>query len=219
MGRPGDSVDKPENVIAVLPLHRGSTLASASLWLLPAVGLGGVAVAVFSQLHFIPSGTSNRLVDYSLAVLMIPIVLGAAAFAIRAAGLACMAAWPGSVGVFAGPDELTIKMGPFGTKRYDVARLDVRYPYELPADDGEEQFEALLPHERQVAELIPRITHPDARELIDRTIRRMAGVSEDNIVRILRPAIYFYRAVREVDKGARVDAEESGAGRSGTDGA
>jgi len=212
-------VDKPKDLIAVLPLHRGSTLASASLWLLPAVGLGGVAVAVFSRLQFIPSGTSNRLVDYSLAVVMIPIVLGAAAFAIRAAGLACMAVWPGAVGVYAGRDELTIKMGPFGTRRYDVARLDVRYPYELPADDGEDQFEALLPEERQVAELFPRITHPDARELIDRTIRRMAGVPEDDIVHILRPAIYFYRAVREGDKGARVDTQESGAGGPGTDGA
>ena len=76
-----------------------------------------------------------------------------------------------------------------------------------------------MPQERQVAELIPRITHPDARELIDRTIRRMAGVPDDKIVRILRPAIYFYRAVREGDKGARVEAEESGAGRPGTHGA
>ena len=210
-------MDKSDDVIAVLPLARGSTLASASLWVLPAVGLGGVAVAVFSQLQFIPSGVSNRLVDYSLALLMIPIVLGAAAFAIRAAGLACMAVWPGSVGVYAGRDELTIKMGPFGTRRYDVGRLDVRYPYELPADDGEDQFEALLPQERQMAELIPKITHPDARELIDRTIRRMAGGPEDNIVRMLRPAIDFYRAVREGDKGVRGDAEESGAGGPGAD--
>ena len=130
-----------------------------------------------------------------------------------------MAVWPGAVGVYAGRDELTIRMGPFGTRRYDVGRLDVRYPFELAVDDGEEQFEALLPEERQVAELIPKITHPDSPELIDRTIRRMAGVPDDSIVHILRPAIYFYRAVHEGDKGARVDAQESGARRSGTDGA
>lgn len=206
-------------MIAVLPLPRGSTLASALLWVLPAVGLGGAAVAVFSQLRFVPSGVSNRLVDYCFAVLLIPVVLGAAAFAFRAAGLVCMAIWPGAVGVYAGRDRLTIKMGPFGTRDYDVGRLDIRYPYELPTDDGEDQFEALLPHERQWAELFPKITHPDARELIDRTIRRMAGIPEEDIVRILRPAISFYRGDREGDKGARVEVEESGVGRPGTDGA
>ena len=45
------------------------------------------------------------------------------------------------------------------------------------------------------------------------------GVPEDDIVHILRPAIYFYRAVREGDKGARVDAQKSSPGRPGTDGA
>ena len=212
-------VDTSDDVIAVLSLPRSSTLASATLWVLPAVGLGGVAAIVFGQLQFVPSGTSNRFVDYSIAILMIPFVLGAVAFAMRAAGLACMAIWPGSVGVYAGRETLTIRLGPFGTRRYDVRRLEVRYPYELPADDGDDQFEAFLPEERQLAELVPRMTHPEASELLDRTIRRMAGMADAEIARVLRPAMDFYRAAGRGGEGARREADESSPGGSGADGA
>lgn len=212
-------MDKSDDVIAVLSLPRSSTLASATLWVLPAVGLGGVAAIVFGQLQFVPSGTSNRLVDYSVAILMIPFVLGAVAFAIRAVGLACMAIWPGSVGVYAGREVLTIRLGPFGTRRYDVQRLEVRYPYELPVDDGDNQFEALLPKEQQWAELVPRMTHPDASEQIDRTIRRMAGMADKEIARVLRPAMDFYRAAGRGGEGAHREADESGPSGARVDGA
>ena len=74
-----------------------------------------------------------------------------------------------------------------------VARIKARYFFELPADDVDEPFEALLPEEEQIAKLIPELTHPDATMPLRRTILRFVHGDEETIAAALRPVIERWR--------------------------
>lgn len=188
-----------ETALATLALSRGYTVSRALLRAIPALALLVVGIWIYRGLVFVPSGTSNRIVDYSIAVILLPVLLIAVILAVAAFRLILLACWPGTQGVFAFADSLVLRLGPYGTRRYDAARLDIRYPFEMSADEEGDSYEALLPMEWQVEQLFPSVTHPEAEEPLDRQIRRFAGRTEIDLVRLLRPAIDHYRRAQGGD--------------------
>jgi hypothetical protein len=68
-----------------------------------------------------------------------------------------LGAWPGPIGVLASDDVLEFRLGP-SRRRYDSARLDIRYPFELDDENGDAAFEAHLPEEEQMRRFLPRMT-------------------------------------------------------------
>jgi len=158
--------------------------------------LGVTSFLIYTSLHFVPSGVSNRLVDYSVALISLPIPLTALWSAFKGARWLLLSVWPAPVGVFADERTLTLRLGPFGTRSYDASRMDIRYPFELSQDDEGGGFEAFLPEEEQQMRLLPRILHPGAREPLNRVILRFVQPSEEEAVRSLRPLLDHWRSGR-----------------------
>lgn len=187
----------PEPAIE-LPVDRAKSVTRALSWGVPAVLLLVCATAVFGRLQFVPTAFSNRLVDYSIALLLVvPGVLLAIACVIKSLQWLLLAFWPGKVGVVAQEHELTLRLGPFGTKRYDMNRCDVRYPFEMDDEENEGRFEAYLPEDRQRSSLLPRIVASDTSEPVDRLILRFASGSESDLAVALRPMIDRWRTNSE----------------------
>jgi len=178
---------------AVLLIARLRAASRALVWSVPAGLLGVTSFLIYTSLHFVPSGVSNRLVDYSVALISLPIPLTALWSVFKGGCWLLLSLWPAPVGVFADERTLTLRLGPFGTMGYDAARLDLRYPFELSQDDEGGGFEAFLPEEEQQMRLLPRILHPSAREPLNRVILRFVQRSEEEAVRSLRPLLDYWR--------------------------
>jgi len=179
--------------VVVLPVARGRAATRALVCSVPAFLLGITTILIYSRLNFIPSGVSNRLVDYSIAAISLPIPLIAVWSAIKAVRWLLLALWPAPVAVVAEVNTLTLRLGPFGTRAYDTPRLDVRYPFELSQDADGGSFEAFLPEDEQRGKLLPRILHPAAREPLNRVILRVVKESEPGAARTLRPIMDRWR--------------------------
>lgn len=167
------------------------------MWWMPAIILAAVAWEIFRRLNFQRSAVSNRLVDYCVAVVALPIIVAALVCAFHGLRWALLTVWPGRLGVYAERDALVLRLGPFGVRRYDLARLEVRYPFELldDADAAEDAgFEAYLPVEEQMATLLPRITHPNSDEPLNWVVLRFVSGPEAGVAAALRPAIARWRA-------------------------
>ena len=178
----------------VLPVARGRAASRALVCGVPAILLGITTFLIYGRLNFVPTGVSNRLVDYSIAAISLPIPLIAAWTALKALRWLLLALWPAPVAVVAKDDSLTLHLGPFGTRNYDSLRLDVRYPFELSQDAEGGSFEAFLPEDEQRDKLLPRIVHPAAREPLHRVILRFVKESEPDAARTLRPMIDRWRS-------------------------
>jgi len=177
-----------------LPASRSRAASRALLWSAPTALLGATTALIYGRLNFVPSGISNRFVDYSLAVAASPIPLAAVLSLIKALRWWLLCLWPTPVGVFADRSHLQFQLGPFGSRRYDTARMEVRYPFELAGEAEAGSFEAFLPEEQQFATLLPRITHPDAPEPLNRVILRFAAASEADAASALRPVLELWRS-------------------------
>jgi len=186
-------MNEDANQVVVLPVARGRAASRALVCSAPAFLLGAATVLIYGRLNFVPSGVSNRLVDYSLAAISLPIPLIAVWTALQSLRWLLLALWPAPIAVVAEVDSLTLRLGPFGTRAYDSARLDVRYPFELSQDADGGGFEAFLPEDEQRAKLLPRILHPAAREPLHRVILRFVKESEPDATRTLRPLIDRWR--------------------------
>ena len=182
--------------VVVLPIARSGAAGRALVWSVPAGLLGVTSFLIYTSLHFVPSGVSNRLVDYSVALISLPISLTALWSVLKGARRLLLSLWPAPVGVFADERTLTLRLGPFGTRSYDAARMDIRYPFELSQDDEGGGFEAFLPEEEQRMKLLPRILHSSAREPLNRVILRFVRPSEKAAVRSLRPLLDHWRSGR-----------------------
>ncbi len=179
--------------LAVVPVSRGRALTRALIWAVPAAILGTATVLIYSGLNFVPSGVSNRLVDYSIAVIALPLPATALWTALTAVRWLLLTVWPAQVGIFASPAELVFRLGPFGTTSFDAARLDVRYPFELSGDEEAAVFEAFLPEEQQRETLLPRILHPNSKQPLNQVILRFSSGDEREASRLLRPVIDTWR--------------------------
>lgn len=188
------SVDSNPHTLAIFhPASRSRAATRAILWSAGACLCGVVAFQIYTRLHFGPTLAGSRLVNISIAVIALPLPILTVALGIRAARWILLAAWPKRVGIRATAADLALELGPFGRARYDTARLDVRYPFELSGDETEGGFEAFLPEEEQLARFIPRMVHPAAREPIHRTVLRFAHGDEAEIAAVLRPAFDAWR--------------------------
>ncbi len=176
-----------------VPVARLRAWTRAVLWSV-ATCVPGVAVAlIFGRLDFRPTGISNSLLDYAIGFAVLPLALLAIVSAVKTLRLLLLCVWPGPVGVFASEEALILRLGPFGTRRYDAARLDVRYPFEFSADADDGGFEGFLSQDHQLASFLPRITHPESTERLNVVIMRYVSGSESDVAGMLRPVLDKWR--------------------------
>ena len=180
--------------VVMLGVSRTKALTRTAAWGAPAAVCSVAGVAMYRGLSFAPSGMYNRLVEYSVAVCLLPIVCAGAVFAILAVRWFLLAVWPGSVGIIADDDGILLRLGSFGTRRFDAAGLEVKYPFEQDEDIGESTVEAFLPEEQQRSTLLPRMTCPSSSEPINFTILRFTGMMEGEAAAALRPWVEAWQA-------------------------
>ena len=188
--------DAPAVTVVKLVVGRSSALTRGFIWAGVAVLLGAVTATIYQGLTFTSNGVSSAIVDFSIAVIALPMPISTVITAWIAGRWFLLGVWPASVGICACEDELILRLGPFGTRRYDAARLDIRYPFELGEDEADKGFEAFLPEEQQREQLLPSMAHPKAHEAIDRAILRFAVGSEREIAAALNPVIQRWRATK-----------------------
>ena len=193
-----------------LSVSRTRAATGGLLCLVPAMLLGAVTFAIYSRLHFVPTAVSNRLVDYSIALVALPCPIFTLVFGFRAARRLLLCCWPGDVAIVADETALTLRLGPFGTRAYNAALLDAKYPFELSGDFEDGGFEAYLPEEEQRARFLPRLTHPDAPEPLHRTILRFAVGAEPDAAAALRPVIDYWRTRRDPGSDGGGGGDSSG---------
>lgn len=154
--------------------------------------LAVVTILVYARLHFVPSGASNRLVEYCIAIVASVFPLGGLFSSFRAVRWLLLASWPRECGILAREESLLLRLGPFGVHGYDIARTEIRYPFEL-ADGADASYEAYLPEEEQMERFLPRMIHPQAAEPLNRVILRFVRGSEMETAAALRPMIERWR--------------------------
>jgi len=181
-----------EKLIASRAVARPAAIVRGLLWASLATIIGVAVWTAIRQLQFSQTAVSNSLVEFSIAVIALPFAILGIYLAVLALRWIGLGLWPGSVGTFATPDALLLLLGPFGNKRYDVSRLDVRYPFELSGDD-DGGFEAFLPEEEQKDRFLPRLLHPDSKSRINLLILKFVAGPEDEIAKALRPAFDQWR--------------------------
>ena len=179
-----------------VPVSRSRALLRAAIWGVPSVLLGLASFSIYTRLHFIPSGISNRFVDYALALATAPLPLAGLWTAIKALRWLLLFAWAGAIEIVASPTSIDFRLGPFGRKIFQVADLDIRYPFEWIDDEDEGAFESFLPEEQQRATLLPRIVHPHIKSPLQRAILQFAVGDEAEIARALRPMIERWQTTR-----------------------
>ncbi len=178
-----------------VPAGRVRALTRAVAWSVPAAGAVLPAVLLFSRVDLSRSALSSRMVELSLAAAAVPFALAALGCMFVALRWLLFAAWPARVGIVAEAEALELRLGPFGSQRYDTAQLDVRYPFELIEDEEDGGFEAFLPEDEQYARLLPCMRHPRASEPLNRTMLKFVSGSEEELAAALRPMIQRWRTV------------------------
>lgn len=155
--------------------------------------VGAFVVQAYAGLHFIPTGVSNRLTDYALAIALLP-VAAATAFLLWA-GLRwlALAAWPAAVRMEFSDRGIAIYLGPFGQCFLDAGRLVVRYPHEMDPEEGGEAFELFEDPQLQERTRVPHIEHPDYPGRVDLLMLRYGVLDEPALAQRLSP---FIAAVR-----------------------
>lgn len=189
-----------------LPVARGRVFVRGLLWALGALLVGLGVLTVVASLDFKPTGVSNRLVEYSIAAVLIPFLAGAIWCAVTAVRWMILAGWPSAVGVFVGGDALALRLGPWGTRRYAWDSLDVRYWFEHDPDDLAGMVEAFLPEEVQRAQFLPQICRNGESESINRMVLHRTGRSEQEAADALRDALAIHR--HDFDDDAKSDDDE-----------
>lgn len=149
---------------------------------------------IYSRLSFARTAVSNGIVDYAIAIAALPLVILTFVCAARALRHLLALVWFSPLGVQANHDSLQLVFGPFGNVSFPSRELEIRYPFEMSGDFDDGGFEQYLPEDEQTARLLPRITHPRARVVINRTILRFVTGDEARIVVKLKPVIDRWRA-------------------------
>lgn len=182
-----------DNLIAFIPVSRMRSLTRAVIYAFPASVLAATAQMVYSGVNLRASVLSTQFVQYSLMLCALTLAIMSLAVGILALRRLLLAGWPGAIGFYAYEAEMLFRLGPFGSKRYTVERLDIRYPYECMDDD--DSFETMLPEEEQHETLLPRMIHPDEDTPLNVMVTQFAVGSEREIVVLLRPAIDRWRRI------------------------
>ena len=167
----------------------------------PAIILGLIVFVVLGRLRFSPTGFSNRLVDFSIAAMLIPLAGVSLYAAFASARHFLLSAWPFPLGIVFAERSLGLYIGPFGRDEYDVHQLDVRYPFEQSVDLAGGLFEAFLPVDEQMATLLPRISLGGG-SAIDRRVLHFAAQSEEELAGMVRDLVAQWRAGQDRGKQA-----------------
>lgn len=191
-----------------LLVSRSKALTRTIAWGAPAVICATVSFVLFSRLDLTPSGLTNRLVEFSIAICLLPVAVAAIWLTVVAARWFALAVWPGRLGVFAGPESLELRFGSFGTHRFDADRLNMAYPFEQDLDASECGVEAFLPEEKQRETLLPQITFPGEKTPINQSILRFVAPPEIEAAAALRSWIESQQA-RHAQSGRTQEKEES----------
>lgn len=203
------TIAEHECPIIRVPVARLRAWTRAVLWSVAACVPGATVVLIFGRLDFRPTGISNGLLDYAIGFAVLPLALLAIVSAVKALRWLLLCVWPGTVGVYASEEALMMRLGSFGTQRYDAARLDVRYPSEFSADVDDGGVEAFLSMEEQRTSFLPRITHPESTEPLNVVILRYVSGSESEVAGMLRPVLDKWRA-GQVDRADATGLEPVG---------
>lgn len=160
--------------------------------------LAGTVVGVFvwqaaGGLRFTPTGATNRISDYAAALILLPFALTALYLLMVGLRWLLLALWPAAVRVECATGAIEFHLGPFGRSRFDAQRLSARYPYELDADDDEQQFEKFEDPEVQERDRLPVMTHPAYPGRLELLIRRFTTDDETALAEKMRPFLRFVR--------------------------
>ena len=165
---------------------RGSATVT---FLSPGVSIVALFAWLLSGLDFVPSGVSNRIIEYALACIYVMTVLGGLALVWRGLYWVSVASWPRPVCVVVDADAIRFELGPMGRQCYDLARVSAVYPFDEPEEGDDGVYEALRDPEKYAAEHLPKMTHPDAVSNLDVMIRHLVTADETAMVRKLKPII------------------------------
>lgn len=179
-----------------ITVSRGRALERALLRMMPAGLLLVMSVGTIRSLNFAPNPLTNRITEYCLTLVMLPLGLSGAALAISGLRWLLTALWPGRLLIVADAGGLTFHLGPMGTDRYEIDRITLRYPFELSIEDdgGDAVFESLLEPSEQMATLLPRMEYAGEPTRLDRRILHFTRLDETQAAESLRPFIEFVRS-------------------------
>lgn len=184
--------------LARLPVSRGRAFLRAVLSAGPGLFMALLSLRFIGGLSFTPTATSNRITEYSLTLVLLPVAAGGLLLTFSGLRWLVMVLWPGRLEIVADVDALTFHLGPMGSARYETRRLDVRYLFEIPGDetDAAAIYESLLEPEVQMAEFLPRIRYSGEPDRLDRRILYFIGAGEKQAAAALRPFIDHLRRHR-----------------------
>lgn len=191
----------PNDILAILPISRGRALNCSLLRIIPAALLLLVAFSIFSRLNLTPSAVSNRIADYSLLILAIPIFLAGVIIGLNGIRWLATACWPGQLAVVASRCGITFHVGAMPSPEYPTEKLTVRYLFEFDTDELDEDliYESLLPPEKQMADMLPRIDVAGLNQPLNTRILDLCPGTERDIAAALKPFIDFHRQDRNDD--------------------
>ncbi|RME38199.1 MAG: hypothetical protein D6788_07940, partial [Planctomycetota bacterium] len=93
----------------------------------------------------------------------------------------------------ASESALVLRLGTFGTRRYDPQKLRVRYLFEMDDLPEGTDYEAFLPEETQRERFLPFIQPAHGNERLDRVMLRFVGATEEEAAASLRPVLERWR--------------------------
>ncbi|MCK6457350.1 MAG: hypothetical protein L6Q92_12580 [Phycisphaerae bacterium] len=182
--------DRRAGDASTLAVDRGAAAARAG-WLGGfAAVLAFVLVAAFRAVRWQPMWTNDRATVVALAFVFAVVACMVAAVACRAISWLLLAIWPRHVGIEVSSDAIVLRLGPFGVRRLDAARL-------RSEPNPEAEFDALTPDDDP---MLPRITHPG-----------VAGDVVEHVARLTRATAHEIQAcLARVLPGVRHDSAATG---------
>lgn len=185
----------PDLTSVQIAVSRGRALERALIRLIPAGLMLAGSVGVISNLNFAPNPLTNRITEYCLTLVMLPVGLSGVLLAFSGLRWFLTAMWPGRLEIVADASGVTFHVGPMGSRRYALDGLSVRYPFDMEGEDdeGDAVFESLLEPPEQMATLLPRMEYEGERERLDRRILYFTRLDEAQAARMLRPFVRFIR--------------------------
>ncbi|MEK6674665.1 MAG: hypothetical protein AABZ47_03310 [Planctomycetota bacterium] len=176
-----------------IPVGRAKALSKATVLFLPGALLGIVTGLILADLRFIPSGASNRIVDYAVAALALGLAIISIFLLIRGGTWLLLSLWPGHVGIHADEHELRLCLGPFKARRFIATELRITYPFDTIDNGDDVSFEAYLPEEVQIQTLLPAIIPHASAERLDRVLLQFAKGSEPQVATALSAVFMSWR--------------------------
>jgi hypothetical protein len=193
-----------------IPVSRIRAIERAFFRMAPGIIAVAVAYGMLSTLSFRPTGVNNRITEYSIALVMLPVCILGLALTVAGFRWLVFSIWPAPMGIVANAKSLSISKGPFGNRQFDTDRLDVRYLFEMSvdSDNEDELFESLRPKAEQMQFKLPRMRHPGVADRIEREIIHLSSLTERELAAALRPFVDLMRRDRVDDDDEEDDDDD-----------